>query len=146
MTFFPGYRDKQMPFATILTSSASFIFIIPLIHSHTCPESYFLYISESSPAFTSFQGISDNLLTCTTRAWDMKKPLLFCPAMNTRMWEHPITKQQVDTLKSWSHVEIPPTSKKLMCGDIGVGAMAEVVHIVQQVINVSGWKEGKTEL
>ncbi|XP_066200869.1 phosphopantothenoylcysteine decarboxylase isoform X2 [Saccopteryx leptura] len=39
-------------------------------------------------------GICDNLLTCVIRAWDCRKPLLFCPAMNTTMWEHPITSQQ----------------------------------------------------
>lgn len=40
-------------------------------------------------------GICDNILTCVARAWDPKKPLLFCPAMNTRMWEHPVTAPQV---------------------------------------------------
>ncbi|XP_028170443.1 phosphopantothenoylcysteine decarboxylase [Ostrinia nubilalis] len=81
------------------------------------------------------QGICDNLLTCTTRAWDLKKPLLFCPAMNTRMWEHPITAQQIAALKSWGHTEIPPISKTLMCGDTGVGAMAEVPAIIEAIKN-----------
>ncbi|XP_068459484.1 phosphopantothenoylcysteine decarboxylase isoform X2 [Clinocottus analis] len=40
-------------------------------------------------------GICDNLLTCVVRAWDTSRPLLFCPAMNTAMWKHPITAQQV---------------------------------------------------
>uniref|UniRef100_U5ESC8 Phosphopantothenoylcysteine decarboxylase n=1 Tax=Corethrella appendiculata TaxID=1370023 RepID=U5ESC8_9DIPT len=80
------------------------------------------------------QGICDNLLLCTTRAWDMKKPLLFCPAMNTRMWDHPITKQHIDILKSWGHCEIPCISKTLMCGDTGLGAMAEVDSIVNSVL------------
>ena len=40
-------------------------------------------------------GICDNILTCVARAWDPTKPLLFCPAMNTKMWEHPITAPQV---------------------------------------------------
>ncbi|CAH0398188.1 unnamed protein product [Chilo suppressalis] len=79
------------------------------------------------------QGICDNLVTCTTRAWDMTKPLLFCPAMNTRMWEHPITAKQVASLKEWGHTEIPPISKTLICGDTGVGAMAEVSVIVDTI-------------
>uniref|UniRef100_A0A2A4JEQ2 Phosphopantothenoylcysteine decarboxylase n=2 Tax=Heliothis virescens TaxID=7102 RepID=A0A2A4JEQ2_HELVI len=86
------------------------------------------------------QGICDNLLTCTTRAWDMYKPLVFCPAMNTRMWEHPITAQQIDTLKHWGHVEIPPISKKLMCGDTGIGAMAEVETIVDKIKSIADLK------
>lgn len=40
-------------------------------------------------------GICDNILTCVARAWDPLKPLVFCPAMNTKMWEHPVTATQV---------------------------------------------------
>ncbi|XP_055625629.1 phosphopantothenoylcysteine decarboxylase [Toxorhynchites rutilus septentrionalis] len=79
-------------------------------------------------------GLCDNLLLCTTRAWDLTKPLFFCPAMNTRMWEHPITGPQIDTLKSWGLREIPCVAKTLMCGDTGLGAMAEVGTIVGQIL------------
>ncbi|XP_030622086.1 phosphopantothenoylcysteine decarboxylase isoform X2 [Chanos chanos] len=78
-------------------------------------------------------GICDNLLTCVVRAWDTSRPLLFCPAMNTAMWQHPITAQQVSTLKGFGYVEIPCIAKKLVCGDEGKGAMAEVSTIVDTV-------------
>ncbi|CAM2099292.1 unnamed protein product [Caretta caretta] len=78
-------------------------------------------------------GICDNLLTCVIRAWDMTKPLLFCPAMNTAMWEHPITAQQVEQLKDFGYMEIPCVVKRLVCGDEGRGAMAEVWTIVEKV-------------
>uniref|UniRef100_A0A182J918 Phosphopantothenoylcysteine decarboxylase n=1 Tax=Anopheles atroparvus TaxID=41427 RepID=A0A182J918_ANOAO len=78
-------------------------------------------------------GLCDNLLLCTTRAWDPAKPLLFCPAMNTRMWQHPTTAVQVETLKSWGHREVPCIAKTLMCGDTGPGAMAEVDTIVATI-------------
>nr|XP_060611535.1 phosphopantothenoylcysteine decarboxylase isoform X4 [Anolis sagrei ordinatus] len=78
-------------------------------------------------------GLCDNLLTCVIRAWDLSKPLLFCPAMNTAMWEHPITAQQVEKLKGFGYVEIPCIVKKLICGDEGRGAMAEVSTIVEKV-------------
>ncbi|KAK5640123.1 hypothetical protein RI129_010934 [Pyrocoelia pectoralis] len=78
-------------------------------------------------------GICDNLLTCTARAWDLTKPLLFCPAMNTRMYEHPLTLQQIGLLESWGHQLIPVVSKALMCGEIGDGGMAEVSTIIQYV-------------
>nr|XP_048272933.1 phosphopantothenoylcysteine decarboxylase isoform X3 [Myodes glareolus] len=74
--------------------------------------------------------------TCVIRAWDLSKPLLFCPAMNTAMWEHPLTAQQVDQLKAFGYVEIPCVSKKLVCGDQGLGAMAEVETIVGKVKEV----------
>ncbi|XP_026220320.1 phosphopantothenoylcysteine decarboxylase [Anabas testudineus] len=78
-------------------------------------------------------GICDNLLTCVVRAWDTSRPLLFCPAMNTAMWQHPITAQQISRLKEFGYVEIPCIAKKLVCGDEGKGAMAEVSTIVSVV-------------
>ncbi|CAD6221776.1 GSCOCG00011639001-RA-CDS [Cotesia congregata] len=86
-------------------------------------------------------GICDNILTCVARAWDVKKPLLFCPAMNTRMWDHPITAPQVELLKSWGYKEISCITKTLMCGDTGIGAMAEVDTIVQATLRyLNSWE------
>ncbi|KAK2163464.1 hypothetical protein LSH36_79g08048 [Paralvinella palmiformis] len=76
-------------------------------------------------------GICDNLLLCVTRAWDLKKPLLFAPAMNTLMYKHPLTTEHIEKLKSWGYLEIPSVEKKLVCGDLGIGAMAEVKTIVE---------------
>jgi phosphopantothenoylcysteine decarboxylase len=36
-------------------------------------------------------GISDTLLLSILRAWNFQKPCMLCPAMNTIMWEHPVT-------------------------------------------------------
>ncbi|XP_040349229.1 phosphopantothenoylcysteine decarboxylase isoform X3 [Herpailurus yagouaroundi] len=79
---------------------------------------------------------ADEWETCVIRAWDCRKPLLFCPAMNTVMWEHPVTTQQVGLLKAFGYVEIPCVAKKLVCGDEGLGAMAEVGTIVDKVKEV----------
>jgi phosphopantothenoylcysteine decarboxylase len=80
-------------------------------------------------------GVCDNLLTCIARAWDVEKPLLFCPAMNTRMFLHPITSRQIEELKDFGYHQIDPISKTLMCGDTGIGAMAEVNEIANQIVS-----------
>ncbi|XP_059918024.1 phosphopantothenoylcysteine decarboxylase isoform X2 [Gadus macrocephalus] len=85
-------------------------------------------------------GICDNLLTCVVRAWESSRPLLFCPAMNTAMWNHPITARQIAILKDFGYVEIPCIAKKLVCGDEGLGAMAElstVINVVKQYLQKS---------
>ncbi|KXJ28807.1 phosphopantothenoylcysteine decarboxylase [Exaiptasia diaphana] len=79
-------------------------------------------------------GICDNLLTCIVRAWDMKKPLIFCPAMNTCMWDHPLTNTHVSVLCNLGYIYVPPIAKTLACGDTGVGAMADVRCIVETVL------------
>lgn len=59
------------------------------------------------------------LQTCVIRAWDTGKPLLYCPAMNTFMWEHPLTASQTHTLTRFGYIQVPPVSKTLACGDQG---------------------------
>lgn len=80
-------------------------------------------------------GICDNLLTCVVRAWNIEKPLLFAPAMNTFMYKHPITRRQIDSLVDFGYVEIPCIRKVLACGDEGLGAMEEPSKIAEKVIS-----------
>ncbi|CAO4378807.1 unnamed protein product [Caenorhabditis nigoni] len=79
-------------------------------------------------------GICDNLATSIIRAWDLSKPLYFAPAMNSHMWESPLTRQHRDVLRSQLRFkEICPIQKELMCGDSGMGAMASVPTIVSLI-------------
>ena len=79
-------------------------------------------------------GLCDNLLTCVARAWDVRRrPLLFAPAMNTLMWEHPLTSRHVEQLTAFGYMYVPVVTKTLVCGDKGDGAMAEVKTLVQSV-------------
>lgn len=76
-------------------------------------------------------GICDNLLTCVARAWDFDKPFTVAPAMNTKMWNHPITQEHIAKIKSWGIKVIEPVSKELFCGDVGIGAMADISTIFE---------------
>ncbi|XP_022694026.1 phosphopantothenoylcysteine decarboxylase-like isoform X1 [Varroa jacobsoni] len=90
-------------------------------------------------------GICDNLFTCVVRAWDLNRPLLFAPAMNTFMYEHPLTRKQIGKLTAFGYIEIPAISKKLVCGDTGLGAMANVDTIVEVTRNqANGRVVGRT--
>lgn len=98
-------------------------------------------------------GLADNCLTCVWRAWDPARPVVLAPAMNTLMWGHPLTQRHLrqlalseapaglglDGLIDWINCHCPqlriisPQSKRLACGDVGIGAMAEVEDIVAEV-------------
>jgi phosphopantothenoylcysteine decarboxylase len=93
-------------------------------------------------------GLCDNCLTCVWRAWDPGRPAALAPAMNTFMWDHPATVRGLralaadagappapagagpDELAAWINAHCPrlrvaaPESRRLACGDVGVGAMA----------------------
>jgi phosphopantothenoylcysteine decarboxylase len=106
-------------------------------------------------------GLADNCLTCVWRAWDPARPVVLAPAMNTLMWEHPLTWRHLrqliadfggaaptpthisgDALVDWLNANcrnlymVPPIEKELACGDVGIGAMAEVPTIVTAVQSV----------
>lgn len=79
-------------------------------------------------------GIVDNLLTSVAYAWDRKrKPLIVAPAMNTLMWEHPATKYNLERIRAWHphFAFVMPVAAKLACGDVGIGAMANIDDIVE---------------
>jgi phosphopantothenoylcysteine decarboxylase len=86
-------------------------------------------------------GLCDNLLTSVLRAWDIEniklKPIVICPAMNTCMYKHPITKKQLDFLiEELGFTVIDSISKLLMCQDVGIGAMASVETIVERCFDI----------
>lgn len=80
-------------------------------------------------------GIADNLLTCVCYAWPGQKPLVIAPAMNTRMWHNPATQRHLTWMRDNLHLlrVVPPIAKKLACGTVGFGAMAEVDSIKEAV-------------
>lgn len=69
------------------------------------------------------------------RALAPTTPTHVYPAMNTLMYEHPLTAQHIRTIREviGYHV-LGPVSKGLACGDVGVGAMVEWRDIVLSVV------------
>ena len=104
-------------------------------------------------------GLCDDTLTCVLRAWDFGyktsldckgasslinkgKPIVLSPAMNTAMWEHPLTKSQLETIEAFGNSNdgtaatslvkvVGPQVKTLACGEVGNGAMASPIDIVK---------------
>ncbi|CAH7688371.1 flavoprotein [Phakopsora pachyrhizi] len=81
-------------------------------------------------------GICDNLLTSLIRASNPNEiPIYIFPSMNTMMYENPITKLQLENLKqNLNFKTLGPITKKLACGDTGIGAMTEWKDVVQIVV------------
>lgn len=79
------------------------------------------------------EGICDDMLTTTIAA--TKAPVFICPAMNTNMYENPITQGNIQKLKDLGYYFIEPTEGRLACGDVGKGKMEEPVNIVQIIDN-----------
>jgi phosphopantothenoylcysteine decarboxylase/phosphopantothenate--cysteine ligase len=84
-------------------------------------------------------GLADDLLSCILLATRAK--LLFAPAMNVHMWQHPTVQRNVTTLKRLGVRFIGPDVGRLACGYEAIGHLAEteeILRAVKQLIPVIG--------
>ncbi|TWS95582.1 phosphopantothenoylcysteine decarboxylase [Streptococcus sp. sy018] len=79
------------------------------------------------------QGLSGNMLTATALALPADTPKLIAPAMNTKMYCHPLTQKNLKILQEIGYKEITPRHSLLACGEIGQGALADLDIILQKV-------------
>jgi phosphopantothenoylcysteine decarboxylase/phosphopantothenate--cysteine ligase len=92
-------------------------------------------------------GIADNVLTEAALAH--RGPVLAAPAMNPRMWAHPATRANAETLRARGIELIGPDEGETAEGELGVGRMAEPQDIfarAQELLLPSGALRGKTVL
>ena len=77
-------------------------------------------------------GMADDMLTTTVLACDC--PKIVAPAMNTRMYENPVTQDNMRKLEEYGMTIAHPTSGHLACGDIGKGKMLEPEELFQYIL------------
>lgn len=77
-------------------------------------------------------GLADDMLTTTFLAASC--PKIICPAMNTAMYENPITQRNIGLLKEYGMEVVEPESGFLACGDVGSGKLADLNQIEDAII------------
>ncbi|HMK44212.1 MAG TPA: bifunctional phosphopantothenoylcysteine decarboxylase/phosphopantothenate--cysteine ligase CoaBC [Dissulfurispiraceae bacterium] len=75
-------------------------------------------------------GIADDLLSTAFLVY--RGPVLLAPAMNWRMYENPVFRNNLQSLLALGAVEIPPQRGSLACGEEGVGKMADIDTILEE--------------
>ena len=76
-------------------------------------------------------GIADDMLTTTFLA--AKCPKLICPAMNTAMYENPVTQDNIRLCNKYGYKLVEPVEGLLACGDVGRGKMSEPEEIFEHI-------------
>ena len=78
-------------------------------------------------------GLCDDLVSLLFAA--AACPVLLAPSMNSRMWENPATRTNVELLKQGGHRFVGPTAGWLACRNVGSGRLAEATQIIEAVAN-----------
>ena len=76
-------------------------------------------------------GTSDDLASTVILA--SNKDIFLVPAMNVRMWEHPLTKENVNKLKKYGFNFVGPEIGDMACGEFGEGKMTEPKEIERKI-------------
>ena len=77
-------------------------------------------------------GLADDMLTTTILA--SKAPKIIAPAMNTGMYENPVTQDNLSVLKRYGMEVISPANGRLACGDVGAGKMPEPEVLYEHIL------------
>ena len=77
-------------------------------------------------------GLADDMLTTTALA--CRCPKLIAPAMNTNMFENPVTQDNLNLLRRYGWEIIEPASGRLACGAVGTGKLPEPEELVQHIL------------
>ena len=81
-------------------------------------------------------GIADDLLCCTVLA--SKAPVIVAPAMDTNMYQNPITQDNLSKLKARNFITVGPASGRLASGKEGLGRLADATDIIGTICQVLG--------
>tara|TARA_B100000427_G_scaffold79304_1_gene64677 strand:+ start:41 stop:1240 length:1200 start_codon:yes stop_codon:yes gene_type:complete len=84
-------------------------------------------------------GSADDLASTVILASD--KDIYLAPAMNVRMWEHPLTKENLNKLKNYGYKIIGPEIGDMACGEFGKGKMTEPNEIIKEIKSYFSIKE-----
>jgi phosphopantothenoylcysteine decarboxylase/phosphopantothenate--cysteine ligase len=79
-------------------------------------------------------GLADSVLTQTVLAFE--RPVLVAPAMNPRMWSHPATQENVETLRRRGVELVGPEHGHTAEGEVGVGRMTEPSEIFARCVSL----------
>lgn len=77
-------------------------------------------------------GLADDMLTTTALA--CRCPKLIAPAMNTNMFDNPVTQDNLKLLRHYGWDVIEPASGRLACGAVGKGKLPEPDELVQHIL------------
>ncbi|MBC8206264.1 MAG: phosphopantothenoylcysteine decarboxylase [Kiritimatiellaeota bacterium] len=78
-------------------------------------------------------GFGDDIVSASALSLSADCPKLFCPAMNSQMWDNPVVQENVQTLETRGWQRIGPEEGLMACGTTGAGRMSDPKTILEAI-------------
>ena len=103
-----------------------------LVHTSLADEADLVLIAPATANIIGklANGICDDIVSCVVFATDA--PVLIAPAMNEKMYRHPVTRGNIARLKKIGYRFAGPVEGRLACGHVSIGHIADTDDIVRQ--------------
>lgn len=89
-------------------------------------------------------GLADDMLTTTVLA--CRCPKAIAPAMNTAMYENPVTQDNIEKLRHYGWEIIEPDTGRLACGAVGKGKLADPSRLLEAILHTAADEKDMTGL
>jgi phosphopantothenoylcysteine decarboxylase/phosphopantothenate--cysteine ligase len=109
-----------------------------IAHIHLADTADLIIIAPATAHFIAkhANGLADDMLSNVLLAVEKRSKILFCPAMNVHMYNHPATKRNIQLLKDYNINILEPVVGHLACGYNAEGKLPETNEIVDKALEI----------
>jgi len=117
------------------TSSGSNDVIYPHLYPATEADAFAVLPATADAIAKLAHGFGDDIVCCSALSLKPNCKRIFCPAMNSQMWEQPVVAENTRRLLKLGWHQVGPEKGRLACGTDGYGRMSTPTVITQIILN-----------
>jgi phosphopantothenoylcysteine decarboxylase/phosphopantothenate--cysteine ligase len=117
------------------TSTGTSDVIYPHLYPATEADAFAVVPATADAIARLAHGMGDDIVCCSALSLKPDCKRIFCPAMNTQMWEQPVVAENTRKLLKLGWHQVGPEIGRLACGTHGYGRMSTPTVITQIILN-----------
>ncbi|MBN2163941.1 MAG: hypothetical protein JXR25_14490 [Pontiellaceae bacterium] len=135
LTFAALTRQKVITSIFPDTASGTEDVIYPHLYPATEADAFAVLPATADAIAKLANGFGDDIVCCSALSLKNNCKRIFCPAMNTQMWDQPVVKENTRRLLRLGWHQVGPEMGRLACGTTGYGRMSAPTAIAQIILN-----------
>ncbi|HEY5653624.1 MAG TPA: flavoprotein [Pontiella sp.] len=135
LTFAALTQQKVLTSIFPETNSGGMDVIYPHLYPATEADAFVVAPATADSIAKLAHGFGDDIVCCSALSLKADCKRIFCPAMNTQMWDQPVVQKNTKKLLSLGWHQIGPETGRMACGTRGYGRMSAPTPIAQIILN-----------